>query len=127
MMSEGVVMGPLMQRAEQLIGSKQFDPLLLLALEIDDDALTKHTIFGGKLLKAVETLLLEKESNRDALLQEAKTFARESLHMELEWRLGCNHMPAGIQYRARKNELLCNENASCRDALAPTLLQIVSR
>lgn len=122
---EHMMMGPLLKRAEELIGSAQFDPLLILTLVMDDSVLRSHTCFGEKLLNALQPILTESRG-REQLLGEARTFAKESLAADMQWRLGSQHMPC-CQYKARKNDLLNHQNPACKEAMCPTLLQIVER
>jgi hypothetical protein len=118
-------MGPLLRRAESLIGSKQFDPLLLLTLVMDDDVLQQQTLFGQKMLTDLQTIVSDKDE-RQKLLEEAREYARDHLSEELQWRLASQRMPS-MQIKVRKNDLLNQQNEMCIGSLAPTLVQFVER
>jgi hypothetical protein len=118
-------MGPLLRKAESLIGSKQFDPLLLLTLVMDDGVLQQQTLFGQKMLTDLQTIVSDKDE-RQKLLEEAREYARDHLSEELQWRLASQRMPS-MQIKVRKNDLLNQQNEMCIGSLAPTLVQFVER
>lgn len=118
-------MGPLLRQAEELLGTEHFDPLLLLTLALEDDCLKHQTAFGDRILSALHPLVQDPDT-RALLLQEARDYARDSLTDEMQWRLASQHMPT-VQFKARKNDLLNQQNPACKNAFAPTLLQMVER
>ena len=62
----------LLAQAEECIGPGQYDPLLLLVLVLENEVLEKHTPFGKVLLDKLQPLFVDKKTNREALLQEAR-------------------------------------------------------
>lgn len=117
----------ILEKAEELLGKKVYDPLLLLVLMLDDDSLRTQTAFGEKLLATLQPLFNEAgEDGKKLVVEAAREYARHQLVQDMQWRLDSRHMPA-VQYKARKNELLSHQNESCRDALCPSLMQIVYR
>ena len=113
---------PLLQKAEELIGIKHFDPILLLLLGVDDTILKKQTCFGVKFLTALQPIL----GQRSALLDETKKYIQDFLIHEMDWRLSSKHMPQ-VQYKPKKVDLLSQQNTVCSQAICPTLFQIVYR
>lgn len=65
--------GRLLARAEHLMAG-EYDPLLLLALAMDDDTLRTHTLYGARLLELLAPLLPE---HRQLLLAEARAMAED--------------------------------------------------
>lgn len=115
---------PLLQIVQDCVGSDQYDPILLLVLNMPDDVLKQQTQFGESLLASLQPLL----GRRLEIIEAAKAYVQDVLHQELEWRLTSQHMPS-VQYKSRKNELLHQDwnETNNKQPMCPTLLQIVYR
>ena len=111
-----------MHEAETLLGPKLFDPLLLLLLSMNEEVLKKQTVHGAKLLSQLEPLI--QMHGKDLLIAEAKKYILEMLPQELQWRLDAKHMPK-VEYKGRKDDLLSQQNTACKEALFPSLMQMV--
>jgi hypothetical protein len=92
---------------------------------MDDSCLRNQTSFGEKLLQVLSPLIASPEK-RDLLLEEARSYAREALADEMQWRLASQHTPA-VEFKARKNDLLNHQNPTCKNSMVPTLMQMVER
>jgi hypothetical protein len=112
---------PLLKKAEELIGRKHFDPILLLVLVIDEDVLKRSTRLGGDVLEKLQPLFVD--CNKEALLEEARAYACGHLAAELSWRLASHHSP-DVHFKSKKDELLDDHK---KDAICPTIMQVVYR
>jgi hypothetical protein len=112
---------PLLRRAEQLIGQKDYDPLLLLLLVMDEDVLLRHSKLGVGMVEKLQPLLAD--CNKESLLQEVKLYVSHHLPSDMSWRLASNHSP-NVFFKAKKDELLdCHK----QDSICPTVMQMVYR
>jgi hypothetical protein len=123
----------LLGMAEKLMGPSEYDPMLLLALAMDDSVLINHTCFGQRLLMLLDPLLSSCQKNRELLLSEARCMVSSSkgwLCVEMMRRVvGLTKEPKA-SVMSKKNllleEFLETNREKCMMAY-PSLLQVVYR
>ena len=124
---------PILARAEQLMGSAEYDPILLLALCMDNDILLNHTCYGERMLQLLEPMLSESPGNRELLLHEVRRSVecpRGYVCLELLRRVVGLTLEPKAETQPKKDKLLESfiqdaAKKNRRKMIYPSLLQVV--